>query len=381
MSTQLDGAGGVAAANGGVQACRRALVGLTPQVVAIVAALLFARMMGTTVENLVVFAHDNRLGDWFKFLFVSFGLLLLMAVPMLIGVTATANLGPQRGPPRFAALATAVVLSSLAGLLLRIAVWNWLGGGSGWNHIGAFLSYLWPRYALLCGMMTIAAEFYRREVASIEAMQRAELEKATLEREMAEARLQSLQAQIEPHFLFNTLANVRRLYEQSHDAGARMLENLMRYLEVALPRMRENTTTLECDSELVEAFLRVQQVRMGPRLAFSVDIPPLLRTHPVPPMMLLTLVENAVKHGLNPSLSGGIVRVTARREGERLLLIVADTGVGFAPGSGGGTGLANIRARLAAQFGDRAGLGLENNELGGVTATLTLPMATGITAR
>jgi LytS/YehU family sensor histidine kinase len=93
--------------------------------------------------------------------------------------------------------------------------------------------------------------------------------------------------------------------------------------------------------------------------------------------MLLTLVENAVKHGLNPSLSGGLVRVAARREGERLILSVADTGVGFAAGSGGGTGLANIRARLAAQFGVHAALGLENNELGGVTATLTLPMASG----
>jgi len=381
MSTQLDGTRELAGAGGGVQVCRRALHGLTRQVILIVAALLFARAAGAIVENLVVAAHDGHLGDWFRYLFVSFAMLFLMAIPMLIGVTATANLGPQRGLPRFAALAAAVVLSSLAGLLLRVAVWEWLGTGAGRIPLDVFLKYLWPRYALLCGMLTIASEFYRREVASIEAMQRAELEKAALEREMTEARLQSLQAQIEPHFLFNTLANVRRLYDQSHDAGARMLENLMRYLEVALPRMRENTTTLERDSELVEAFLRVQQVRMGPRLAFSVDIPATLRSQPVPPMMLLTLVENAVKHGLNPSLSGGRVRVAARREEEQLILSVADTGVGFAPGSGGGTGLANIRARLAAQFGDRADLGLENNELGGVTATLMLPIAGGAAAR
>jgi len=380
MSTQLDGARGVAAAIGGVQACRRALAGLTPQVVAIVAVLLFARVTGATVENLVVAAHDNRLGDWFKSLFVSFGLLLLMAVPMLIGVTATANLGPRRGLPRFASLVVAVLASSLSGLLLRMVVGNrLLLDGAPPLHI--ILTYLWPRYALLCGMMTIAAEFYRREIASVEAMQRAELEKAALEREMAEARLQGLQAQIEPHFLFNTLANVRRLYDKSHRAGAAMLDNLMRYLEVALPRMRENTTTLERDSELIEAFLRVQQVRMGPRLAFSVDIPAALRAYPVPPMMLLTLVENAIKHGLNPSLSGGLVRVSARREGERLILSVADTGVGFSPGSGVGTGLANIRARLAAQFDDRADLALANNELGGVTATLTLPIASGAAAR
>jgi signal transduction histidine kinase len=380
MSTELDGARGLAGSGGGIGIFRRALAGLTPQVVAIVAALLLVRVAGTLVENFAVAARGGHLSDWFKSLFVGFAMLLLMAAPMLIGVTATANLGPQHGLRRFAALAGAVVLSSLTGLLLRITVQDWLGSGSGWDKIDILLSYLWLRYAVLCGLLTIAAELYRREVASIEAMQRAELERAALEREMAEAQLQALQAQIEPHFLFNTLANVRRLYAKSHEAGRAMLESLMRYLEIALPQMREHSTTLERDSRLVEAFLRVQQVRMGARLAFDIDIPASLLSHPVPPMMLLTLVENAVKHGLNPSLGGGLVRVAAHTEGERLILSVADTGVGFAAGSGGGTGLANIRARLAAQFGDRADLGLANNELGGVTATLTLPMASAMAA-
>src|SRR5690242_16644567 len=120
-------------------------------------------------------------------------------------------------------------------------------------------------------------------------MQRAEFERAELEREMAEARLQALQAQIEPHFLFNTLANLRRLYGTAHEAGRAMLENMMRYLEVALPRIRAEATTLERDAEMVEAYLRVHQVRMGQRLMFSIDIHAELRPHPIPPMMLLTL--------------------------------------------------------------------------------------------
>jgi sensor histidine kinase YesM len=153
-----------------------------------------------------------------------------------------------------------------------------------------------------------------------------------------------------------------------------MLENLMHYLEIALPQMRDTESTLGRDSDLVEAFLGINQIRMGPRLAFSVDIPVGLRARPVPPMMLLTLAENAIKHGLNPSPDGGLMRVTARTDGELLILSVADTGVGFRPGSGTGTGLANIRARLAAQFGDDARLALENNELGGVTATIALPL-------
>jgi Predicted signal transduction protein with a C-terminal ATPase domain len=94
-------------------------------------------------------------------------------------------------------------------------------------------------------------------------------------------------------------------------------------------------------------------------------------------MMLLTLTENAIKHGLNPSPVGGLIRIVARADSDRLVLSVADTGVGFAPGSGTGTGLANIRARLAAQFGDRANLALDNNELGGVTATIALPLLAG----
>jgi sensor histidine kinase YesM len=194
---------------------------------------------------------------------------------------------------------------------------------------------------------------------------------------MAEARLQMLRAQIEPHFLFNTLANVRRLYDTERAAGATMLENLMRYLEMALPQIRENESTLGRDAELVEAFLRIQQIRMGRRLVFNIDISERLRLHPVPPMMLLTLVENAIKHGLTPSTDGGVLRISARHDGDRLILSVADTGVGFAPGSGAGTGLSNIRARLAAQFGGRASLAIENNELGGVTAMVALPLAAG----
>jgi hypothetical protein len=372
MHTQLDGE--LAPAGFGRGVCRRALSGLTPQVIAVVAALLFARVLGANAELFFVQAHEHRLEAWFAGLVPAFAMLLVMATPMLVGVTATANLGPRRGPLRFAALAAAVILTSLGGLLLRTAIQDRLGTGSGWNEAHIFLPYLWPRYAVLGGMLTIAAEFYRREVASTEALQRAELERAALEREMAEARLQALQAQIEPHFLFNTLANVRRLYDKSHEAGRTMLENLMRYLEVALPRMRESTTTLERDSELVEAFLQLQQVRMGPRLAFSVDIPASLRAQPLPPMMLLTLVENAIKHGLAPQREGGRVEVGARMEGDRLRLDVADTGRGFGgQTAGGGTGLANIRARLAAMFGAAADFSLVAREPRGLLATIRMP--------
>jgi signal transduction histidine kinase len=356
---------------------RTALVGLTPKVVAVVATLLFIRVLGSAAERVIFAANSHELNAWFWDLYAGFGSLLLMAAPMLVVIIATANLGPQQGAKRIASLTVAVILSAGAGTLLRIAFWHWATGwpDGEWDEALGLLSQVWPRYAILGGMLTVVGEFYRREVASLKATHQAEIDRAVLEREMNEARMQVLQAQIEPHFLFNTLANVRRLYDQDHPAGRTMLENLMRYLEVALPRMRQNESTLERDAELVEAFLRIQRIRMGQRLAFSIDIPAPLRAHLVPPTMLLTLVENAIKHGLNPLPDGGLIRVMARADGDRLVLTVADTGVGFAPGSGAGTGLANVSARLAAQFGDRASLALENNEFGGATATIMLPLA------
>jgi len=355
---------------------RGALVGLTPTVVAIVAALMFIRALSTSIDGVIVAAIDHKLAAWsWNLLVVGWGQLLLMAAPMLVAIIATGNLGPQQGPKRIAALTAAVVLSAGAGGLLRIASLLWFGSGEIYDHALDMLAYVWPRYVILGGMLTAAGEFYRREATSIEAMQQADVDRLAFEREMTEARLQVLQAQVEPHFLFNTLANLRRLYDQDRAAGSTMLDSLMRYLEVALPRMRHNESTLERDAELVDAYLRIQRVRMGERLAFSIDIPAPLRAHHVPPMMLLTLVENAIKHGLNPSPDGGRIHVMARAEGDRLSVSVADTGVGFAPGSGAGTGLANVCARLAAQFGQHASLALENNELGGATATIVLPLA------
>jgi signal transduction histidine kinase len=352
---------------------RVALSGLTPQVIAIVAALLFIRILSANVEMMVAAAESRQLGEWLGDSVMGYVDLLIMATPMLIVIIGTANLGPQRGPKRFAALAAAVIVSAAIGVLLRIAFVFLRSDGDPTE----MFPYVWPRYVVLGGMLTVVGEVYRGEAASNAALQRAEIDRAAFEGEMAEAKLQVLQAQVEPHFLFNALANVRRLYQQDRAAGGRMLGNLMRYLEVALPRMRDSDSTLGRDAELVEAFLRVHQIRMGQRLAFSIDIPGQLLGHAVPPMMLLTLTENAIKHGLNPSPEGGLIRIVARSDGHRLTVSVADTGVGFAPGSGAGTGLANIRARLAAQFGDTASLALEHNDLGGVTATIALPLAAG----
>jgi LytS/YehU family sensor histidine kinase len=190
---------------------------------------------------------------------------------------------------------------------------------------------------------------------------------------MIEAQLQVMEAQIEPHFLFNTLATVKRLYRSEPKSGERMLERLRHYLAHALPRIRGEQTTLGSEFELVHAYLDVLQVRMGDRLAFSVDVPDTLAKEPFPPMMLITLVENAIKHGLAPLPEGGRIDIDARSEAGVLRERVADTGAGFHNSSGSGIGLANIGSRLAALYGGRASLDLEANEPRGVVSVIAVP--------
>ena len=244
-------------------------------------------------------------------------------------------------------------------------------GGLSWWIVGT-----WPRYALLGALLTAVFVYFRGAEESEAVRHRAELDRALLEQQMDEARLQMLQAQIEPHFLFNTLATVRRLYRADPTAAESMLDNLMRYLAVALPQMRASDSTLGRETALAEAYLGIQQIRMGRRLRFAIEVPAELREARFPPMMLLTLTENAIKHGLNPLPEGEFIRVSARLENGLLRLDVADSGQGFVKTSGGGTGLANIRARLAAVYGSAAQLSVELNRPRGVAATIGLPYAT-----
>lgn len=222
-------------------------------------------------------------------------------------------------------------------------------------------------------LLVLAHHFAERSRDAAIALGDAELRRLGLERELDSARLQLLQAQSEPHFLFNALANVRRLMRTDAPAARTLLTDLLRYLEEALPQLRDEHTTLGREAGLVRAYLAVHQVRMGARLASYIDIPDALAGRSVPPMVLLTLVENALKHGLQPLVEGGTVRVSARLEPGRLVLTVADDGQGMGSGSGHGTGLANLRARLRQTYGPAASLSLAVNEPRGVVVTVTLP--------
>ncbi len=214
-----------------------------------------------------------------------------------------------------------------------------------------------------------------REARAAEALHKAEAERHLLSKHAAESELKLMQAQVEPHFLFNTLASVQFLTETDPPQASRMLGHLLAYLRAALPQLRRASTTLGQELELAEAYLNILRMRMGPRLDFAVDVPDALRAHPFPPVLLISVVENAVTHGLEPLADGGRVTIAARRDADRLIVTVTDTGSGLSGKSppGQGVGLANVRDRLAALYGARARFSLEEAAPRGAKATIEVP--------
>jgi len=193
----------------------------------------------------------------------------------------------------------------------------------------------------------------------------AALEKAraeAVERQALQAQLQRLQAQIEPHMLFNTLANLQGLIAIDPVRAQSMLDQLITYLRATLSAARAERTTLGQEFALLDAYLGLMSVRMGARLSFALDLPEDLRSTELPPMLLQPLVENAIAHGIEPNVAGGHIQVSARAAEGGLELLVSDTGRGLdaGPGKPGtGLGLANVRERLQALYGGRASFSLE----------------------
>jgi hypothetical protein len=196
-----------------------------------------------------------------------------------------------------------------------------------------------------------------------------------LKRQLAEARVKMMQAQVEPHFLFNTLASVDHLIETDPSRASRMQKNLIQYLRAALPQMREGSSSLGREIQQCRSYLEILKLRMDERLQFSINVPQGLQSAAFPPMMLLTLVENAIKHGLEPKSEGGSISVGAVVSNGALQVSVADSGLGFGVAQRGGTGLglANVRERLQALYGASGFLQIEANAGGGTIATIVVP--------
>jgi signal transduction histidine kinase len=232
-------------------------------------------------------------------------------------------------------------------------------------------------YFLLALLLLITRAFAGR---SVRQTQRVKVVEAAARvdssaRQIAEAQLKAMQAQVEPHFLFNTLAHVKALQEVDVQQAGNMLDHLITYLRTALPNLREGSSTLGKEFDLAQSYLNILKLRMGDRLHFSLDLPEALKSQSFPPALIINLVENAIKHGVERTRGGGSVRLNAQRVGHSIFVSVADTGKGLDPTapSGTGVGLTSIRDRLQLLFGDEASLKLEPNSPSGVIATLTVP--------
>jgi signal transduction histidine kinase len=273
---------------------------------------------------------------------------------------------------KFLLLLISITLGALAGealLLMRMPL------SSGIFVAGVLFAKV-ARWLVIGGLAYAYFIFQQQAAEAATQTHEADLQRIQFDRQMIEARVQSLRAQIEPHFLFNTLANVQHLYRTQPERARRMLGNFVAYLRAALPQMRHNETTLVQEIELARAYLEVLQVRMGNRLRVNIDIPEELTEMAFPPFALSTLTENAIKHGLNPLPEGGAIEIIARTEDGSLRVSVADTGAGLQHNSGTGAGIANLRARLAALYGDRGTLTFKANVPRGIRATIVVPLMT-----
>jgi two-component sensor histidine kinase len=347
------------------------LRGITPLRLAALAAACTMVAARPTLWNIT---PENALAALGKLLSFT-ALYFVFALPLFILVAKT-DIWTARSTTRvrIAALVLAVCAGACAFVAGELAYREVVNAGNAvdpllWQTVLAF-----GFRALAMGGLFAAILFFatreRNAQRSLRSAQRARIE---IESQIVESRLQLLQAQIEPHFLFNSLASVKRLYEREPAKGRQLMRDLGDYLRVASRRARQREIRLAEEIALARSFLAIFQVRMGGRLRLRIDVPPELESAAVPPLMVGTLVENAIKHGISPRASGGTLSLSARRQGESLEIQVEDDGVGFRARSGHGVGLANIRARLETLFAGAGTLELTANAGRGVSAILRIP--------
>ncbi len=271
----------------------------------------------------------------------------------------------------FAATAYAIVIPSLW-------ILNLVMGGKIWAHwpmIGWGIGLAAQGLSVFAGRSFFGTEWEQKKVDEI--MARENLKVVSSEKQLVQAQMRMLQAQIEPHFLFNTLANIQTLIPRAPDKASLMLDNFIAYLRQSLTASRAQEGTVKQEVDLLRNYLELLKIRMGDRLQFEFDIEPDLQGASLAPMLLQPVVENAIKHGLEPKVEGGKVRVSARRSGETMVLTVADNGLGFsdhADRSGAGVGLANLRERLAVLYDGQATLTVADAAPGTVI-TVSVPLS------
>jgi len=304
---------------------------------------------------------------------VLLGRTLVIAMLLLLAYTVAGIWKPPMVARWLAQVLAVVIVAPIATFLVYVP--SIATGAIPLSHEGFAMGYTFiAGTALMIGPLLALGALYRERDAEARSQAlRFALEKSTLEKQALDARVRLLHAQVEPHFLFNTLANVQALVESGSPRAGPVLTSLIAYLRAAMPKLSADATTLGTEADLGRAYLELMHMRMPDRLAWRIDIPQALRHLAFPPMALLTLIENAIRHGIDPAEAGGAVTVRAWREdgaGGSLHVEVVDTGAGLAGDAPAGTGLANLRDRLRAFFDADARLELHAAEPHGVRAEI-----------
>jgi hypothetical protein len=330
--------------------------------------LLLVLLFNTTIALLIVLLQGTS-NFW-----LSFRLSLVYAQSIGLSIFLLIHLFGyrHRHGPNLLEFIAGIVLGSIVGSLIG----DFLAGSQpsllNDPHILGINVILGIVFGTVIGHFFFAS--YRIAQGKLE-LQDQENHQLTAQKQLTETRLRLLQAQIEPHFLFNTLSNIHSLIETDPTQAATVLESLSDYLRVSLRRSREGDTTLGDELALIEAYLSIQRARMGTRLNCRIEVADELRSLPCPPMLVQPLVENAVVHGIEPCVQGGNISVRAQRQDGKLQIEITDDGSGLSRvANGNGMALDNIRARLHALYAEQAGLELHSLEGQGSQALLTLPL-------
>ncbi|WP_374566392.1 sensor histidine kinase [Ideonella sp.] len=355
----------------------------------------YALVLGTGVAVLLMLLF--RRNAWYTLVYswcismgcsVSIDVLRHLASAWVYRHEPQASAQAQADWPGWGWMSACLVLGTVSGMTLGTELGNWIIGQqghafSGGRGVGVGMLLI----ALLPG---VGITYYYHTKGRL---QSAQALADTAQRLATETRLKLLESQLEPHMLFNTLANLRALIALDPERAQAMLDRLIDFLRATLGASRAPLHPLSAEFSRLGDYLALMQIRMGDRLRVELDLPSALAGTPVPPLLLQPLVENAIKHGLEPKRGGGLIRVQAAAEAGDLVLRVADTGIGPAAPSadgapaasataGTGFGLAQVRERLATLYGAKASLSLQAGppEAGGTIVTLRWPLAASDTS-
>lgn len=266
----------------------------------------------------------------------------------------------------------AISLGALSGTGLGFRFTHLVGGSDYWN--GGFLLKVVGISILFGLIITYFFHSRQRLAASAQLLNEERIKRLAGEKQLLQADLKRLQAQIEPHFLFNTLSNIISLMDTDLTRAKQMQLDLIRYLRTSLSQARKQTTTLGQELALLQAYLDIYKIRMGTRLRYEINVPDALDNSPIAPMLLQPLVENALLHGLEPKIAGGRIDISAQRHDNGLRIEISDTGNGWRDESKPGVGLTNVRERLENLFTPPGRLRIEENRPRGVRMIVEIPL-------